>query len=91
MQRQTYHESLHNMTYTFYISLICNNSNNKSPDLKHWFQVVSNAERCFGLALDLINSNTIRNFYEGEAIGKVNIEDALDSRVLDMDLSGHGK
>lgn len=45
--------------------------------LQHGLQVLSNGERCFRLALDLIHCHTIRNLDKGQAVGKVDVEDTL--------------
>lgn len=45
--------------------------------LQHRSHVVRNLERCFSLGFDLVNSDTISKLNKGEAVGKVNIKNAL--------------
>lgn len=51
------------------------------PNSEHGLQIISDMERRLGLALDLIHSNAVRNFDEGEAMGEVDIKYALDSKL----------
>lgn len=52
-----------------------------SSGLQHGLQVVSHGEGGLRLGLDLLDSNAVGNLDEGEAVGEVDIEDALRSNV----------
>lgn len=49
--------------------------------LQHGLEVFSDVEWRLGLALDLIHSNAVCDLDEGEAVGEVDIEDTLGSKV----------
>lgn len=44
---------------------------------QHGLQVLCDLERRLGLGLDLVNSHSICDLNEGEALGEVDIEDTL--------------
>jgi hypothetical protein len=50
--------------------------------LQHRLQVIGDSERRLRLALDLINSHAVSDLDELQAVGEVNVEDALGQRLV---------